>query len=417
MRRRLLWMASLLLLAGCPGVTPSPSAQQWNTVRVDNNPSVLPVAVVVFDMDSDGALDVVSVWRGSPVGGGSRVAAVVIHFQLTPTSWETVVIDENARYAEANGLTVADIDLDGDPDIVVAAQTSIVYLNAPANPRLTNQWDVFPLAASINDEFKAWFDVAAGQIDGDFGLDIAAALNDDGRVVWFRSPQDPNSAAGWQRIDIDATTRSQADSVLLLDLDSDGQLDVISTAANETTAAVSWYEQPDDPVLDDWTKNRMSDFSGATRFAMGDLDNDQKVDLAAISPADKRVAWLPQPVNIRNQWSGWELANFDSSLDGRVPVDIAIADMDNNGQNDVIVVTADPSTISYFTPTSDNRFHWTEQRIYSLAEADFALIDVADFDEDNDIDVAVPMQDQRTDTVDRVEWLINPTNGGVAGGS
>jgi len=118
---------------------------------------------------------------------------------------------------------------------------------------------------------------------------------------------------------------------------------------------------------------------------------------------------------VRNAWPGWELANFNNAADGRVPIDVAIADMDNNGQNDVVVVMADPSTVSYFTPGADNRLHWVEQSIFTLSQADFGLINVADFDKDTDLDVALPIDSTQSDALDRVVWLVNPTKGGVAG--
>ncbi|UCD28825.1 MAG: hypothetical protein JSV03_17405 [Planctomycetota bacterium] len=405
----------LLLMLGCPGPSPSPTPSPspgpgvgWEVVRIDNHPSILPVAVAIFDMDDDLDQDVVSAWRGAPIGGGTEIGMIVIHFQQALNDWDTVVIDEDVRYIQVNSIAIGDVNLDTNPDIVCAAQDRIVYLRAPDDPIDAEDWEIYEIAASIADEFIAWFDVDVGQIDATDGLDIAAALADDGRVVWFQCPSNPDSADGWILVNIDNTTRTGSDSVLLIDLDLDTDLDVVSTAPGEQSDVISWYEQPKDPVDDPWTKHPMSNFAGATRFDLATLDNDLDIDLAVISPTDQRVAWLPQPDTVTNRWPGWVLTDFSAQTDGRVPTDIAIGDIDGNTQNDVIVSTTNPGGIYWFTPKTDNRLSWIEYTIDLMTDDDIVgLIDVGDMDNDTDIDVVAPIQDSEDSQNDRVNLYEN----------
>lgn len=403
------------LTVGCPipAPDPEPTGPTWNAGQVDNHPSVQPVAVVVADMDGDGDLDVVSAWRGAPIGGGDELGLIAIHLQQDPANWQTIVIDEGVRYSEVNAITVADIDLDAHPDVVVAVMDRVVYQQAPDDPIQVNEWKVFEIQASIADEFLAWFDVAAGQIDGVDGLDIVAALADDGRVVWFRAPHEPDDVAwatGWVLNDIDATTRSLADSVALFDLNDDDLLDVISTAPGEAEDVISWYEHPEDLVMEEWAKHPMSDFNGATRFDIADLDGDGNVDLAAISPVDQRAAWFLQPSTVTSRWGGFVLAEFNRGFDNRLPIDIAIADIEGNDQNDVVIATSEPGGLSWFTPGTDNQTRWTETVIISFTNANTGLIDVGDIDADLDPDVVTPYDDTERDSRDSIRWYQNPYN-------
>ena len=149
MIRKLVVLTSVVTLtAGCPIPTPDPEppGPTWNAGQVDNHPSIQPVAVVVADMDGDTDLDVVSAWRGAPIGGGDELGLIAIHFQQgTATDWRTVVIDEDVRYTEVNAITVADVDLDTNPDVVVAAMDRIIYQQAPDDATQADDWKIFDI--------------------------------------------------------------------------------------------------------------------------------------------------------------------------------------------------------------------------------------------------------------------------------
>ncbi len=394
---------ALLVVSGCPGST----VVNWAAERLDNHPSTQPVAVKAGDMDGDGLKDVVSLWRGS--ASGSPPGAVAIHFQNADGIWTTTTVQTDVAYANANDLGIADVNLDSRPDILVADHDRIRYLRAGANSRTGSDWTAFDITASIGTDFKAWFDVAAAQIDGVNGLDIVATLNDNGRLVWFASPANPDSADGWTIHSIDSTTRQGADSLKLIDLNDDGRLDVVCSATGDTNGEISWYEQPSNPAAGPWPKHVMTSWGGATRFALGDLDGDGLPDLAAISPQARRVAWFPHPADVTGVWNGWVLADYTRvDTDDRTPVDVAIADVDANGQQDVVVVDDSPSGLFWYTPGADNQLRWTENRIAAFSGITYALFDVDDLDDDGLPEVIVPTSQPSDTSLDRIDRYINP---------
>ena len=410
-------VVALCVLAGCPssGGDSNQSAEPtWQVERADDNPTVSPVAAVVADMDGDGKLDIVSAWRGSTDPNVNKPGLIAIHLQNGSGLWQTLVVEQGSRYQLVNAITVADVNVDTHPDIVVAAMDRIIYLRAPADLRAdpgvggSNAWTSFDLAASIGDKFKAWYDVAVGQIDGQAGPDIAATLADDGRLVWFKAPTNPDTAADWVLEVIDATTRKQCDSLILADLNGDQKLDVISTAPGEAQDIISWYEHPANLDTNPWVKHAMSNFAGATRIALGDLDGDGKPDLVAISPKDKRVAWLIQPATASSRWGGFVMADFSQSLDKRQPVAVAIADIDADGHKDIVIAATGPGIVSWFKPGSNDQLFWNEYQIVRSADIDVGLIGLGDINADNFVDVAVPEDNISRDTNDGAYWYRNP---------
>jgi hypothetical protein len=394
-------MAGLLLVSGCPDTS---SAVNWADEQLDTNPSYTPVAVRVQDMDGDGRKDVVSLWRGTT----SRSGAVVIHYQEEDGSWTTSIVHPDTRYANANALTLADMNQDTHVDIVVAAHDRITLLVAPAAPRVVADWKAFDITASMGTDFKSWYDVAVMQIDGVNGLDIVGSLNDVGRLVWFAAPADVASSDGWTIHSIDSTTRSGADSLQLVDLSDDGRLDVVSSATGDSSGVISWYEQPINPAAGTWPKHIMTSFAGATRFALGDLDGDGAIDLAAISPSGRRVAWFPHPTSATGVWNGWVLYNYKRLTgDEREPVDITLADIDQNGTLDVVVADASPASLFWYTPQEDNRLEWNEHRVAAYSDINYGFFAVDDVKGTGLPDVIVPVDSSTDNTLDRIVRYIN----------
>ena len=81
------------------------------------------------------------------------------------------------------------------------------------------------------------YDVLVADLDGDGDLDIVSASSLDNTVAWYEN--DGASDPTWNAVDI-ATDADGVVGVFLVDLDQDGDIDILSASYNDDT--IAWYE-------------------------------------------------------------------------------------------------------------------------------------------------------------------------------
>jgi len=196
------------------------------------------MSLVAADMDGDGDLDVVAsdrkganrgcLWLENPGPAMAR------------TAWPVHRIGAGDR--EVMFLCVVDLDQDGLLDVLTAtaARELVYYRCEAAGGRL---WRAFPIALPADaGTGKA---VTVADVDQDGRLDIVVSCeNAGGRsgVLWLsylNSVTDPL----WAAHDISGSAGGKFDLVELVDLDADGDLDVITCEEGEDLGVV-WYENP-----------------------------------------------------------------------------------------------------------------------------------------------------------------------------
>ena len=139
-------------------------------------------------------------------------------------------------------LTVDDIDLDGNRDIIVAldAQRIVLYLGAAGvQPHYTKT--VVSLPGYVG-RAKA---VRVGDVDLDGFKDVVVTTEgarDKVGVFWLKL-QPAGDATSWDVHPISGVQGAKYDLVELIDLDGDGDLDAVTTEENAGLGLV-WYENP-----------------------------------------------------------------------------------------------------------------------------------------------------------------------------
>lgn len=388
--------------ATCLGIQ---STAIWRQRTVSSSTGVRPVAVAVRDLDGDNLPDIIAAYAGTTTGT-PVTPVVLIFFQTTVDNITAVQAGSGSDLSGVVAVAVDDIDLDTHADIVAACNGRIVYLHSPADPRQAAGWTLSTIDQSTGADIKQWNDIAIGDIDGAHGRDIVACNGSSttGRLSWFQSPASPTTGTGWVRVDIDAATRLNATGVALDDIDGDARLDVFSTAPGEAAASVAWYRNPANPATDAWVKTTIGNEASAARLAVADLNGDTRKDLVVSFPTSRKIGWYAKPADpmTATAWSGWRLAQYSTNT----PTDVKAADLDGDGQIDVVVATQTAGSLRWFTPLGDPKRQWVENNVKDLNEA-VGRIALGDIGGSGRPDVVAPLQAAAT-SGDSIAWFENP---------
>jgi hypothetical protein len=183
-----------------------------------------PFGIVAEDFDLDGNVDIAVTKEESFVneliwfagdGAGTFSAAQLI----------------SAALNDPKDLVGADIDNDGDVDLITASRTDdkvAFYRNLGAGS--------FSAQQIITAGADGAYGLAVGDLDGDGFVDVVCAASDGNQVLWFKN-QGGVSFAGRPPLDTAATGTH---SVAIGDIDQDGDLDIAAVALG--AQGVRWYE-------------------------------------------------------------------------------------------------------------------------------------------------------------------------------
>jgi hypothetical protein len=193
------------------------------------------------DIDDDGDTDVVFSDRKGPHRGAFWLENPGTAAAASGSPWPEHPIGAHDR--ELMFLSVADLDDDGNDEVHVTTWNGHFAWFARAGD---GGWEEhrhdFPFGATRGKS------QAVGDIDRDGHSDLVLANRGDGGVrgvVWQRQVRD-GGALTLQPHDIGGTEGSKFDLIELIDLDEDGDLDLL-TCEERDNLGVIWYENPLEP--------------------------------------------------------------------------------------------------------------------------------------------------------------------------
>lgn len=274
---------------------------------------------------------------------------------------------EDGSYYAA-GATIADLDGDGSWEIIAPAWESKTLHVFRADG---SNFPGFPKTVLSN----MWSSAAVGNIDADPQLEIVFASN-DARFYAFNyngtEVMDGDANAGTIGVFKTLGGTFNYGSPALADLDNDGQLDIIYAGT--------------DGFINAWRGNGTNlpgfpynMFAGTTSsVAVGDIDNDGLLEIACTAQ-NGRLYVIQQ--NGTNQ-PGFPTPNTAAPFTGvsRAPSP-AFADMDGNGQKDVVLNTEN-GFVKVWSPAGVQFAQWTNVRYSYTTRASESSSIVADIDGD-----------------------------------
>jgi hypothetical protein len=223
--------------------------------------------VEAADLDGDGKVDLAA--RGQTGFGHKEGHRILVFRQNSPDDWSSREI----RCPEGEGLKLADIDGDGDPDVVIAARW---YENPGDILKGTWREHIYSAAWEQGDA-----KVATGDIDGDGRLDIVltpAEFKDQFyRISWFRAPADSRTER-WDARVIEPRIESVVHALGIADMDGDGHPDVVTARMHQGAAPqeVSVYRNGERGRT--WIRQVVST-KGSHNIVLADVDGDGHIDI------------------------------------------------------------------------------------------------------------------------------------------
>ncbi|CAM9828727.1 unnamed protein product, partial [Ectocarpus sp. 12 AP-2014] len=336
--------------------------------------------VVIFaaDLDGDGDLDLLAGsywedwvrWYENEDGKGTFSEAVAVA----------------SGYGGASSIDVGDLNGDGSPDVVVAFLTSF-QLTWFSNVDGLGDFSVGTDIDTYEDGDHARY-VTVADLDGDGDLDVIMASKQGDRVTWYENTDgEATFALG---VDI-STTADGAIALALADLDGDDDLDVLSASV---FSGLAWYENSNGSgAFSLGVSLEPADPAGGKDVVTADIDGDGDMDIISASFdgnhtagnfPDGRILWL------ENDGSGSFAEGRDIGLLDSARNVVAV-DLDNDGDVDLVACDGVGGHIVWYD-NMDGKGNFSEAIDIAIDVGVHSLIAV-DLDGDGDIDIATATRD------------------------
>jgi hypothetical protein len=291
-----------------------------------------------------------------------------------------IIEEDNTDLAKGNFHV--DFDNDGDTDLIGAATGSGAFLlfeNDGFGSFLTHVID-------DSDQFsRGAYAVASEDLDGDGDLDIAGIITDGGfreaKVVWFENQGNFDFTPHLIRT-LPYNSPYVYSAISLVDLNTDGDIDILTASAIENS--FNYYENDGNGSFTNFVINNDSEYANrASDVDFVDIDNDGDIDVIGTLYRSPKYLWFENDGN--ENFTPHVIEDTYLLIDGALSIDAG--DVDNDGDIDLVGASSNARRFLWFE--NDGAQNFTTKLIED--DNDYSTnankVQLNDIDNDGDLDV------------------------------
>ena len=272
-------------------------------------------SIVAADIDNDGDMDVLA------TSFDNRLVMWFENIDGQGNFGPQQPIDDNGTGAGAHSTIAADVDDDGDMDVIAAFDLDFLawYENTDGQGSFGPRQVITNIATNARS-------IQTADFDGDGDLDIATSSSGNITVAWFENTDGQGTFGPEQII---AGAASAVITIFTVDMDGDGDMDIIK--GTNATDEIAWHENTDG-LGSFGSAQIISNEAGFFRDVLSvDVNNDGDMDVISASSSDNRIAWYR---NLDGMGNFGDQQIIDANLEN--PRTVYAADLDGDGYQDVI---------------------------------------------------------------------------------
>lgn len=183
-------------------------------------------------------------------------------------------------------IQLVDIDRDGDLDVMVVQSQFIRWFRFANTSGET--WDRFEILENVPVS-----GAHAAMFAGSIFPEVVYGRSDNGQIHILRNRSTVTSfSSAWQRFDVDLTNGSAPRAFATADVNADGLLDIVSASSGNGRILLHLNEGTAAPGGPFRTTRLADGFIGVDSIAIADIDNDGDRDVVAASSANGIIRWF-----------------------------------------------------------------------------------------------------------------------------
>ena len=252
---------------------------------------------------------------------------------------------------------------------------------------------------SITYPFAGASSVYAADVDGDGDIDVLGTADEDNTIGWWENTD--GTGTSWTEHILNDSLAS-AGSVCAVDFDEDGDIDVIG--GSSALGGLYLWENTDGTGTA-WTQDRVdvnTSFDHISTVSCADMDGDGDNDVVAASFYSYGIEWFCQ---MSGTWGGISVSGSDNTIS------MDVADVDGDGDMDLLgarsYYIAYQDEISWWENTDGTGTSWTERTVSANFEGAVSVY-ASDVDGDGDIDILGAAEDHN-----EITWWENCDGAGT----